>query len=538
MNKNEIIEIEIEDLNTEGNGVGHVHGLCCFVKGAIPGERVRAKIIKVKKSYAVACIDEILRPSPHRVKPPCRVYKRCGGCTLQHMAYPAQLEWKHNHVKQCFKRIAGLEVPVNFPLPAKEPFRYRNKAAFPVKTENGAPAVGFYRRRSHEVTDVDDCLLQDPSVALLISQLKTWIVHEQVPLYDEQTHTGLLRHVVVRVNDRGEMMLVLVINGEDIPSKKQLLQKLTYLLPKLKTIVLSHNPEKTNVILGKRQTVLTGSGTLAQEILGNTYLIGAHSFLQVNSFGMRALYSSLFSMLKLTKEDRVCDLYCGAGTITLLAAARAGEAIGIEIVPQAIEDAQGNAKRNGVSNVRFICGDAAQEFPKLVREGALSAIIADPPRKGLEPAVIDACVKTGAPKIAYVSCDPATLARDVKLFCERGYTVVAVQPVDLFPQTCHVETVCQLVLRNPVVHVNIDVDVEELVQDKRGQATYGQIKDYVLEHSGLKVSSLYIAQVKQKCGIIERQNYNKPKSEDARQPQCPSEKEAAIMEALKYFQMI
>ena len=309
--------------------------------------------------------------------------------------------------------------------------------------------------------------------------------------------------------------------------------------PELTGIVLDINKQKGNVVLAGDFYTLWGEPELTDRLCGLTFTLSPQAFYQVNPVQAERLYERAVEYAVNAPTDQVLDLYCGAGTISLCLARKAAHVIGAEIVPEAIENARRNAERNGIENAEFLCADAGAAAAELARRGVRpDCIVVDPPRKGMSPDAIDAMVSMQPPRIVYVSCDPGTLARDVKLLTQHGYTLTQVLAVDMFPQTPHVETVCLLVLRNPVTHINIDVDVEEMVQDKRGLATYEQIKDYVLEHSGLKVSSLYIAQVKQKYGIIERENHNKPKSEDARQPQCPLEKERAITEALKHFGML
>lgn len=441
MQKNDIFEIYIDDLNTQGCGVGKVGGFCVFVQGGVPGDKVLAKVIKVKKSYAVAIINEFLEKSPVREEPKCRFFKKCGGCTLQHVSYPAQLEWKRSHVENCLKRIGGCDVPINFTMPSKQQFRYRNKGAFPLQND-GLLKVGFYGSRSHELVDIDDCVIQSKNTALVISQLKTWIVHNKISVYNEKTGRGLLRHIVVRTVKNGDIMLTLCINGDSIPCEKQLIECFKYVLPQVKSIMLSINKERNNVILGSECRCVFGKDFLIEDILGLSYKISAHSFLQVNSYGTETLYSALFKMLKLKKSDVVADLYCGAGTISLCAAQKCGRVYGVEVVPDAIENAKQNAKLNGIENAEFYCGDAGEVFPKIIeKSGEIDVIIVDPPRKGMDERVIDECVSTGAEKIGYVSCDPATLARDIKIFGKKGYKVLEVTPVDMFPNTTHVETV-------------------------------------------------------------------------------------------------
>ena len=332
--------------------------------------------------------------------------------------------------------------------------------------------------------------------------------------------------------------MCLCCNGEKLPKPEQLIAALQK-IPGFTTLVLSVNTKKGNAVLGDRFLTLYGAGYIEDTLCGLTFRLSPRSFYQVNHHQAERLYRAAIDLAEIRKTDTVLDLYCGVGTITLAMASAAGKVIGVEVVPQAIEDAKENARRNGIANAEFFCGDAGQAALALEESGVRPDVITvDPPRKGLNADAIAAIVRMSPRRLVYVSCDPATLARDVALLKEQGYRLQSATACDLFPRCAHVETVCLLVLRNPVTHINIDVDVEELVQDKRGTATYGQIKDYVLERSGLKVSSLYIAQVKQKYGIIERENYNKTKSENVKQPQCPPEKEKAITEALKHFGMI
>ncbi len=441
MNQSGVFELEIEDLDINGNGIGKLDGFCYFVTGALPGETVRVRATKLNKNYGFAVTEEIVKQSPQRRKPVCRFCKQCGGCTLQHLSYSAQLEWKTNHVQSCLRRIGGLDAPVSFTLPSMCEFRYRNKAAFPLG-EDGFLKIGFYSMRSHDLVDIDDCPIQNKDVALLISQLKRWAVHNKISIYNEKTGRGLLRHAVVRTVRSGDMMLTLCINGDELPFQKELIAAYRLMLPRLKSIMLSINKQKNNTILGDKTVPVYGSETLTEQILGLDFEIGPHSFLQVNSAATETLYNTLFKLLDLNKQDIVADLYCGAGTITLPAAQRSKFVYGVEIVEKAIENARQNARSNGIENAEFIAGDVQKEIASVIKKaGRLDAIILDPPRKGLEPDVIRACATSNAPKIGYVSCNPSTLARDLAEFTKLGYAVAAVQPVDMFPQTTHTETV-------------------------------------------------------------------------------------------------
>lgn len=446
MNKNDDIEITIEDLGTDGQGIGKHGGMVCFVAGALPHELVKAHIIKVKRNYAVGKLVEILTPSPMRVKAHCSLFLKCGGCQMQELEYFGQLEWKKRRVEDCLERIGEFnDIEVIFPLPSKDIYRYRNKASFPVRREDGKTAVGLYAYHSHFVVDIDDCLIQYEEVKIVMSQLRVWITKYEVPIYDENTGEGLLRHVVVRCAKDGSIMLILVINGESIPNEKQLLMLFNLALPKVKSIVLNHNTKNTNAVMGARNTALFGRDYYLEEICGLEFKVSPDSFLQVNSAQTEALYNALFKMLKLTENDTVLDLFCGAGTITLNAAKQSKFAYGIEISKQSVENARFSARLNDIENAEFMACDA-YSLPVIVKEfkGDNPVIIVDPPRKGLTAKLIDDICALEPKKIGYVSCDPATLARDLKRFAELGYKTKQVQPVDMFPQTVHVENVCVL----------------------------------------------------------------------------------------------
>jgi len=440
MKKGDLFQTEIEDIDINGNGIGRVEGFIFFVPGALPGETVRARAAKLNKNYGFAQLEEMLLPSPQRRGPFCRHYEKCGGCTLQHLSYAAQLEWKTNYVQSCLTRIGGIGAPISFTLPSRMEFRYRNKAAFPIGM-NGLIKIGFYSQRSHDLLDIDDCPVQNQDVALLVSQLKTWIAHNKISVYDEKTGRGLLRHAVVRTAKNGDMMLTLCINGEDVPHRAELVATFRYVLPRLKSIALSINKRKNNTILGDRAVTIYGNDHITEHIMGLDFNIGPHSFLQVNATAAETLYNILFKMLDLKGTERIFDLFCGAGTITLPAAQRAKSVTGIEIVPEAVEDARRNARLNGIENATFIAGDVAAILSQALGNQKPDAIILDPPRKGVDASVVRACAQSGAKRIGYVSCNPSTLARDLKEFVSLGYSVSAVQPVDMFPQTTHVETV-------------------------------------------------------------------------------------------------
>lgn len=445
MRKNETIELTIDDLTTTGSGIGRFDGMAVFIAAALPGETVRAKIIKVKKSYAIGRLEEILVASPMRVEPPCPYFGKCGGCTLQELSYAGQLTYKHDHVRDCFERIAHLPVEVSFPLPSRSTYHYRNKASFALhQREDGRVDIGFYALHSHRVVDIDKCLLQHDLVALIMSQVRVWITKSDVSIYDEATGDGLLRHIIVRSDSNGSYMLVLVINGEDIPARDTLLQLLTLALPQVTSVVLNVNTRRGNTILGDRNILLKGSGWLYASIGGMDFRVGPNSFLQVNHSQTYPLYHQLLEQLGIGRGERVLDLFCGIGTISLLAAKRAQHVTGIEYVREAAENASINAQLNGVENADFIAGDANELAKKVFEEEGIDIVVVNPPRRGLSEELIHMIARAHPRAVGYVSCDPATLARDAEIFSRVGYHSSFAQPVDMFPQTTHIETVMVL----------------------------------------------------------------------------------------------
>ena len=536
--KNEQHPLRIEGYGSAGEGGARLEGQAVFVKGALAGEICQVQLLKVGKSAAWGRVTQVLTPVPGRQSPDCPRYPRCGGCQLRHMTYAEELRFKRQKVQDALQRIGGWTGRVEKIHGAEAPDRYRNKIQFPVAD---GPRVGFFRARSHEVIDAEDCLLQPLAATRLREAFKLWMERYQVPAYDERVHGGLIRHFYVRVNQRGQSLCAVIANGTDLPHQEELVQALRRAEPDLAGVVLSVNQEKTNVILGKTHRCLWGRDYLEDTLCGLTFRLSVPSFYQVNREQAEVLYGRALAFAGLTGRETVLDLYCGIGTITLVMARQAGRAIGAEVIPAAVEDAKANAARNGVTNAEFLCADAAQAAQTLADRGLRPDVICvDPPRKGLAPAVIDAIVQMAPQRLVYVSCDPATLARDVKRMEEQGYVLQRAEAVDLFPRTAHVETVVLLSkgeIDSKKVRVEFSLEDMDMSEFQDG-ATYPQIKEYVLEHTGLKVSNLYISQIKRKCGLEVGKNYNLPKSEDSRQPQCPPEKEKAIREAFKYFGMI
>ena len=539
--KNASLTLEITGYTAEGMGVARWEGRVVFIPGTILGERWEVQLLKVKTNVAWGRAVRLLVPSPERVELDCPLAGRCGGCQYRHMTYEEELRAKRQRVQDALTRVGGVSLELPQVLGAENPLRYRNKVQFPVAQEKRGLAVGYYRARSHDVLDVADCLLQPETVTTLRRAFKGWMERYRVPAYDEGTCQGLIRHLYVRTNQAGEALCCVVANGARLPHAPELVQSLRQAAPTLAGLVLNTNTKDTNVILGPNYRTIWGRDFLEERLCGMTFRLSVPSFFQINRAQTERLYAQALEFAGLTGRETVLDLYCGIGTISLALAQRAGQVIGAEIVPEAVQDAQANAARNQVSNARFLCGDAGEAAFQLAAEGVRPQVICvDPPRKGLAPEVPEILASMAPERIVYVSCDPATLARDVKRFGELGYPAVKAQAVDLFPRTAHVETVVLLSkgeIDSKKVRVEFSLEDMDMSEFQDG-ATYPQIKEYVLEHTGLKVSNLYISQIKRKCGLEVGKNYNLPKSEDSRQPQCPPEKEKAIREAFKYFGMI
>ena len=541
LNKNDDIELRIDSLGSEGQGVGRYEGMAVFVPFALPNELVKAHIIKVAKNYAVGKLIKVIEPSKVRREPRCSSFTRCGGCNLMHMDYAAQLEYKRGLVENAFARIAKIEgVHVENTIGMDEPYHYRNKAAFPFAMVDGRMCFGFFAPRSHRLIPIDGCFIEQEPLYNVASAVHCWAEENEIQPYDEETGSGTIRHVVSRITTSGDIMAVIVTKGR--PKK---LNKLVDMLKErcegIKSIILNRNDEDTNVIFGRSYETLWGEDTLTENLCGFEFSVSAASFLQVNPVQTECLYAQVEAFLPEKDGFEAIDVYCGTGTISMILSKRAKHVTGIENIKPAVEDAARNAERNGAGNADFICADAAEALPELIEKGTRpDVIVIDPPRKGCDKAVLNAITGSAVQRVIYVSCDPATLARDVRILVDGGYSIQKVQPIDMFPQTAHVETVV-LLSKGEVdsKKIRVEFSLEDMdMSEFQDGATYPQIKEYVLEHTGLKVSNLYISQIKRKCGIEVGKNYNLPKSEDSRQPQCPPEKEKAIREAFKYFGMI
>ena len=566
--KNDCVELTIEDIGVSGEGIGKVDGYTLFVKDTVIGDVVRVKIMKAKKNYGYARLMDIIKPSKDRVEPACPIARQCGGCQIQAMNYNAQLKYKQKLVKDNLLRISGLTEGVDYEmceiLGMDTPFRYRNKAQYPVgEDKDGNIVMGFYAGHTHSIIACpdDDCMLGHSDNAFILNAVKEWMKEYRVRAYNENIHKGTVRHVLIRTGYHTDEVMVCLVTKKML--RKEAADGLVKAIQKLKlnvaSLVVNINKEDTNVILGKECITLYGRPYIEDYIGDIKFQISPLSFYQVNPKQTEVLYNKALEFAGLKGNESVWDMYCGIGTISLFLAKKAGKVYGVEIVPQAIEDAKNNAKINNIDNAEFFVGKAEEVVPAFYKKqtGVQSdndstdskeydmtrpdVVVVDPPRKGCDKKLLDTIVSMTPDRIVYVSCDSATLARDLKLLVEYGYKVEKVQPVDQFGNTVHVETVCLLSkLHEAKHHVNVRLDMDEMdLTAAESKATYEEIKKYVAEHyDGMKVSDLYIAQVKAKYGIIERENYNEAKSDDARQPQCPKEKEKAIEVAFEHFKMI
>ena len=538
LEKGSIYTAVIDGYSSEGLGIARVNGAVVFVPHAVRGEEIDLRITKVMKTSCAGEIVKIHNPSPERMEPECPYAGKCGGCAYRHLTYPEELWAKRQRVQDALTRIGGLELTVEEILGAKNPEHYRNKSQYPVGADG---SIGFFQARTHKVVPIRRCLIQTEAADRTAQAVGEWMRRYKISAYDETTGKGLVRHVCVRVNRKGESLCCVVVNGNKVPREPELAAYVTAAVPHTVGVLLNSNTRRGNVVLGDKYRTLFGRNYLMDTLCGLEFKLSMPSFYQVNRDQAEVLYGKALEFAGLTGNETVLALDCGIGTITLCLAKAAKRVIGAEIVPPAIRDAKENALRNHVENAEFFCGDAADIAAKLESDGLRPDVVTvDPPRKGLAPEVIASVAAMGPEKVVYVSCDPATLGRDVKIFREFGYEAKRAAAVDMFPGTAHVETVVLLSkgeIDSKKVRVEFSLEDMDMSEFQDG-ATYPQIKEYVLEHTGLKVSNLYISQIKRKCGLEVGKNYNLPKSEDSRQPQCPPEKEKAIREAFKYFGMI
>ena len=548
--KNQEHTVTIEGYGEGGMGVARIDGRVVFVHGALRGEKCRVLILKTLKSVAFAKVLEVIEPSSERITPDCPYFPRCGGCTYRHIRYEEELRLKRQRVQDNLSRIGGSDVTVEEILGARDTLRYRNKAQYPVSKDG---AVGFYRARTHEVIECEHCLLVKPVADAAAEALREYMQSCRVAGYDEKTGRGLVRHLYIRSNAAGESLVCVLVNGDKLPKEDRLVTLLRDACPKCTGIVLGTNTKKGNVILGDRYRTLWGSDRLEDTLCGKTFRLSVPSFYQVNRVQAERLYAKAIEFAGLTGQETVLDLYCGAGTITLALSDHAKKVLGAEIVPEAIDDARENAARNGVKNAEFFCGDASDVAKKLARENLRPDVITvDPPRKGLAADVVESIAEMQPGRVVYVSCDSATMARDVKRLADLGYTARRACAVDMFPRADHVETVVLLSHKKADSYIHIDVEFGEgegkIPVDsiaKRAEAykpkekvTYKMIKEYIEAKYGFKVHTAYIAEVKRNLGLP---MYDAPNAvEELKQPRKhpTAEKVEAIKDALKHFGII
>ncbi|MDT4370946.1 23S rRNA (uracil(1939)-C(5))-methyltransferase RlmD [Blautia faecis] len=554
--KNDIVTLKIEDCGIDGEGIGKADGFTVFVKDAVIGDTVRAKIMKAKKNYGYGRLEEIITPSPDRVEPKCQFARQCGGCQLQALSYEKQLEFKTSKVRGHLERIGGFtDIPMEKILGMDQPFHYRNKAQFPVgKSKDGRIITGFYAGRTHSIIENRDCALGVTRNKEVLDRVIAHMEKFHIQPYDENTGKGLVRHVLIRYGFfTDEMMVCLIINGEKLPGEEALVKSLRQ-IPEAVSVMVNVNKKRNNVILGEKVRLLWGQPYITDKIGEISYQISPLSFFQVNPYQTGRLYGKALEYAQLSGNETVWDLYCGIGTISLFLAQKAKMVRGVEIIPAAIENAKENARLNGFDNTEFFVGKAEEVLPEqFARTGERAdVIVVDPPRKGCDETLLSTIIKMQPDRVVYVSCDSATLARDLKYLCERGYELKKVCPVDMFPNTVSVETVVLLSHKKPDGHINVKVEfgegegkvpldniakrAEEYKPKER--VTYKMIKEYIEAKYGFKVHTAYIAEVKRDLGLP---MYDAPNAvEELKQPRKhpTAEKVEAIKDALKHFEVI
>ena len=554
--KNDLVTLEIEDCGIDGEGIGKADGFTVFVKDAVIGDTVTAKIIKAKKNYGYGRLMEVLKPSPYRVEPKCEFARQCGGCQLQALSYDQQLVFKTNKVKGHLERIGGFtDIPMEPIIGMDELFHYRNKAQFPVgRNKEGKIVTGFYAGRTHNIIENRDCALGVAENKEVLDRVIAHMEKYGIEPYNEATGKGLVRHVLIRYGYfTKEVMVCLILNGNKLPKEEQLVKTLCE-IPGMTSITINVNKKRSNVILGEEICLLWGQEYITDRIGDISYQISPLSFYQVNPMQTQKLYAKALEYADLHGEETVWDLYCGIGTISLFLAQKAKFVRGVEIVPAAIENAKENAKLNGLENTEFFVGKAEEVLPREYKKNGVYAdvIVVDPPRKGCDETLLETMVEMNPERIVYVSCDSATLARDLKYLCERGYELRKVCPVDQFGMTVHIETVVLLSHKKPDGHINVKVEfgegegkvpfdniakrAEEYKPKER--VTYKMIKEYIEAKYSFKVHTAYIAEVKRDLGLP---MYDAPNAvEELKQPRKhpTAEKVEAIKDALRYFEIM
>ena len=535
--------LTIKKIGINGEGIGYFKRKIVFVEGALPGEVVTVEATEVQEKIIIGRICKIRKRSVIRQKPLCTHYKKCGGCQLQHAKYGAQQAFKHQIVLDALKKYAHLsedDVCVFLPLMMKHPFQYRNKSQLKFGEKDGQAVLGLYEKDSHQLVELSDCPIHMDRINKINRTVIKIIRKYQIPVYKERTKKGILKNLVVRVSTtHPEVQVTFVATTKEIPNIQKMAYELMSQHPQVKGVFVNVNVQNTPLVFGTQTIKIAGRDTITQKLGDLVFDLSPRSFFQLNPIQTEVLYDVVRDFAGLTGKENVVDAYCGVGTIGLYLSAAAKEVRGMDTVEEAIVDAKKNAKKNGCRRVSYFHGTAKKWVSQWKREGwTMDVFVVDPPRIGCDRELLDTILSSGAKRVVYVSCNPSTMARDIQTLREK-YIVQKIQPVDLFPMSGHVETVVLLSkgeVDSKKMRVEFSMEDMDMSGFQKG-ATYEQIKAYVLEHSGLKVSSLYISQIKRKCGLNVGQNYNLSKKEDAKVPQCPPEKEAAIMEALKHFQM-
>ena len=534
LEKGSVYTAVIDGYSSEGLGIARVNGAVVFVPHAVRGEEIDLRITKVMKTSCAGEIVKIHNPSPERMEPECPYAGKCGGCAYRHLTYPEELWAKRQRVQDALTRIGGLDLTVEEILGAKNPEHYRNKSQYPVGADG---SIGFFQARTHKVVPIRRCLIQTEAADRTAQAVGEWMRRYKISAYDETTGKGLVRHVCVRVNRKGESLCCVVVNGNKVPREPELAAYVTAAVPHTVGVLLNSNTRRGNVVLGDKYRTLFGRNYLMDTLCGLEFKLSMPSFYQVNRDQAEVLYGKALEFAGLTGNETVLDLYCGIGTITLCLAKAAKRVIGAEIVPPAIRDAKENALRNHVENAEFFCGDAADIAAKLESDGLRPDVVTvDPPRKGLAPEVIASVAAMGPEKVVYVSCDPATLGRDVKIFREFGYEAKRAAAVDMFPGTAHVETVVLLSRETNPLTVEVRMEVE--TGEVKEHPTYKRIQEYVQEKYGFKVHTAYIAEVKRMVGLDMHKAPNAVEQKKHEYHPCPPEKVEAIKDALRHFGLI
>ena len=538
--KNKIYRCQIVDYTADGTGIGKIDGRAVFVPRTAVGDQCDVRIVKLTKNVAYARLEKLIVPSGARIRPACPVADKCGGCCYQHITYEEELRAKEKKVRDALTRIGGQDgAALQGITGAPTTEHYRNKAQYPVgRDADGNIVTGFYRPRSHDIVPVERCLIQSETADHIAAIVRKWMQEFDVPPYDYVAKRGTVRHIYVRVGEKsGESQLTLIAATRKMPALDELVHHLREAEPSLTGILLNHNQRGDNVILGDRTDVLWGEPMLEDRLCGHSFLLSPEAFYQVNHAQAERLYACAVDFAGLKGEETVIDLYCGAGTITLTLAERAKTVIGVEIVPEAVENARQNAVRNEMDNVEFLCADAGQAARQLAVRGVRpDVLVVDPPRKGLDEQTRDAILKMMPPRVVYVSCDPATLGRDVRELTGAGYRLNCAQAFDLFPRTGHVETV--VLLSRETNPLTIEVRMEVETGEVKEHPTYKRIQEYVQEKYGFKVHTAYIAEVKRMVGLDMHKAPNAVEQRKHEYHPCPPEKVEAIKDALRHFGLI